>query len=125
MQKVDYNLKMKEIIKAQQEKPRLLLHSCCAPCSSSVLQKIKEFFDVTVVYYNPNIYPKEEYLKRKQEQIRLLETLGINFMDCDYDEDEAMGEAVADSGEFYLGASLDNLTHVYCGIILERKEYEL
>ena len=44
--------------------------------------------------------------------------------DCD-DEDEAMGEAVADSGEFYLGASLDNLTHVYCGIILERKEYEL
>lgn len=43
----------------------------------------------------------------------------------DYDEDEAMGEAVADSGEFYLGTSLDNLTHVYCGIILERKEYEL
>lgn len=45
--------------------------------------------------------------------------------DCDYDEDEAMGEAVADSGEFYLGASLDNLTHVYCGIILERQDYEL
>ena len=45
--------------------------------------------------------------------------------DCDYDENEAMGEAVADSGEFYLGTSLDNLTHVYCGIILEREEYEL
>lgn len=88
MQKVDYNVKMKEIIKGLVEKPSLLLHSCCAPCSSSVLTRIKEFFDVTVVYYNPNIYPKEEYIKRKEEQIKILNILNIKFLDCDYNENE-------------------------------------
>ena len=88
MNKIDYNKKMKEIISSLNSKPKLLLHSCCGPCSSSVLTKIKDYFDVTVLYYNPNIYPKDEYLHRKSEQIRLLNELKIKFMDCDYNEEE-------------------------------------
>ena len=79
---------MKEIISNLTDRPKLLLHSCCAPCSSSVLQRIKEYFDVTVLYYNPNIYPEEEYFKRKQEQIKLLNILNIKLMDCDYIPEE-------------------------------------
>ena len=52
-------------------KPRLLLHSCCAPCSSACLERLKDCFEITVFYYNPNI-GGEEYLKRKAEQLRLL-----------------------------------------------------
>ena len=88
MNKIDYNAKMKEIISNLTDRPKLLLHSCCAPCSSSVLQRIKEYFDVTVLYYNPNIYPEEEYFKRKQEQIKLLNILNIKLMDCDYIPEE-------------------------------------
>lgn len=48
--------------------PTLLLHSCCAPCSSYVLEYLSEYFKITVLYYNPNIYPDEEYAKRVKEQ---------------------------------------------------------
>lgn len=88
MNKVDYNLKMEEQIKGFTTKPNLLLHSCCGPCSSSVLERIKEHFNVSVIYYNPNIYPQEEYLKRKNEQLKLLNVLGINYIDCDYNEND-------------------------------------
>ena len=47
--------------------PRLLLHSCCAPCSSYVLEYLSNYFEITVFYYNPNIYPKEEYERRLEE----------------------------------------------------------
>lgn len=53
-------------------RPRLLLHSCCAPCSSSVLERLCPDYRVTVFYYNPNIWPEAEYLRRKAEQIRLI-----------------------------------------------------
>ena len=49
-------------------KPKLLLHSCCAPCSTSVLELLTKYFKVDIFYYNPNIYPENEYLKRKKEQ---------------------------------------------------------
>ena len=55
-------------------KPTLLLHSCCAPCSSSVLEMLCECFEVTVFYYNPNIWPEEEYAKRHDEQKRFCES---------------------------------------------------
>ena len=48
--------------------PKLLLHSCCAPCSSYVLEYLSQYFQITVFYYNPNIYPEEEYVKRVEEQ---------------------------------------------------------
>lgn len=54
------------------EKPSLLLHSCCGPCSSAVLERLTPYFAVTVFFYNPNIFPKEEYDHRLEEQRRLL-----------------------------------------------------
>lgn len=76
--------------KAEEEmgaaRARLLLHSCCAPCSSACLEILKDFLSVTVFYYNPNIDEKEEYEKRKAEQIRFLRETGwAEFIDCDYD----------------------------------------
>ena len=69
-------------------KKNLLLHSCCAPCSSAVIEELKELFNITILYYNPNIEPIDEYEKRKQEQIRYLNEIGnINFLDCDYDNE--------------------------------------
>ncbi len=64
----------------------LLLHSCCAPCSSACLERLKEKFHVTVLYYNPNIEEDIEYEKRKREQIRFLRETGwADFIDCDHD----------------------------------------
>lgn len=61
-----------ENIKNESRVPRLLLHSCCAPCSSYVLEYLSQYFAVTVFYYNPNISPREEYEKRVEEQRRLI-----------------------------------------------------
>lgn len=76
-------------IKEKGKVPTILLHSCCAPCSSHVITFLKEYFDITIIYYNPNIYPYEEYKKRKDEQIRLLNEIKsknkLNIIDCDYD----------------------------------------
>ncbi|HBA37609.1 MAG TPA: hypothetical protein DCY94_02705, partial [Firmicutes bacterium] len=69
--------------------PSLLLHSCCAPCSSSVIERLSDYFDITIIYYNPNIEPYDEYLKRKEEQIKLLSEIEsknkLDFFDEDYD----------------------------------------
>ena len=65
--KIDYNKLMHEEISSFGEKPKLLLHCCCAPCSSAVIERIKEFFDITFYYYNPNIFPHEEYDLRYDE----------------------------------------------------------
>lgn len=76
-------------IKEKGKVPTILLHSCCAPCSSHVITFLKDYFDITIIYYNPNIYPYEEYKKRKEEQIRLLNEIKsknkLNIIDCDYD----------------------------------------
>ena len=84
--KENYNNIFEDITSKLNYRPKVLLHSCCAPCSSHVVTLLKEYFDVTVLYYNPNIYPLEEYLKRKNEQIKLLEILNIPIMDIDYDK---------------------------------------
>ena len=55
--------------------PKLLIHSCCAPCSSYVLEYLSQYFEITVLYYNPNIYPESEYTKRIWEQQTLIEKL--------------------------------------------------
>lgn len=69
----------KIIEKAESESrvPRLLLHSCCAPCSSYVLEYLSQYFEITVFYYNPNISPAEEYEKRAAEQQRLIDGLSV------------------------------------------------
>lgn len=64
--------KLLEEIRASGKKPRLLLHSCCAPCSSYVLEYLSPYFDITDFYYNPNISPEEEYTHRVEELQRLI-----------------------------------------------------
>ena len=61
-----------ERLKSEERVPRLLLHSCCAPCSSYVLEYLNRYFEITVFYYNPNIYPESEYTKRIWEQQELI-----------------------------------------------------
>lgn len=80
--------------------PKLLLHSCCAPCSSYCMEYLREYFDITVFYYNPNISSDEEYRKRASEEKRLIEefnaqidesckdTYRINIIEGDYVPDE-------------------------------------
>ena len=84
--KTNYNLMMeKEIENLKGRKAKLLLHSCCGPCSTSVIEKLRPFFDVTVFYYNPNVFPKEEYLRRKEEQIKYLDKIGLPYIVGKYD----------------------------------------
>lgn len=64
---------------------KLALHSCCAPCSSYVLEFLSEYFDVTVFFYNPNIHPQSEYEHRLSEQRRLCGLLNIPLVECVYD----------------------------------------
>lgn len=76
--KINYDTKMEEIIsKNNGKKPSLLLHVCCAPCSSAVLERLLAYFEITIYYYNPNISPYEEYEKRILELKRLLGELSI------------------------------------------------
>ncbi|MDD7592835.1 MAG: epoxyqueuosine reductase QueH [Peptoniphilaceae bacterium] len=95
MEHINYQKKMEEIIQSFPEdgpKPRLLLHSCCGPCSTAVLERLRDAFDITVYYYNPNIYPPEEYAFREREQRELLERLdapnGLHFMKAPYRPEE-------------------------------------
>ena len=86
--KINYDNKMTAQIAEIGQGTTLLLHSCCAPCSSACLERLKEVFDVTVLYYNPNIDEREEYEKRKAERIRLLQETGWGrVIDCDHDGD--------------------------------------
>ena len=82
---MNYQLELEKIINNLDGKKKLLLHSCCAPCSSYVITYLKDYFDITILYYNPNIEPIEEYNKRKEEQIRLCNIFNIKVLDCDYD----------------------------------------
>jgi len=94
MEKINYQKQLEKLLeqlKTNGEKPTLLLHSCCAPCSSYVIEYLVEFFKITVYYYNPNIFPKEEHEKRKAEQKRLIGIMNesgkqITFTDDGYDE---------------------------------------
>ncbi|MCD8040063.1 MAG: epoxyqueuosine reductase QueH [Clostridia bacterium] len=86
MNKPDYDkLMQNQMAKLNGNRAKLLLHSCCAPCSSACLERLKDCFDITVLYYNPNI-EYDEYEKRKAEQIRFIKETGwAAFMDCDHD----------------------------------------
>ena len=104
MEKRNYQLEMEaEITRLDGRRPSLLLHSCCGPCSSAVLERLTEHFRVTVLYYNPNIEPEEEYLHRLSEQKRLLSLLpeAVSFLPCDYDHEafDAFAPALADAPE--------------------------
>lgn len=89
----NYQKEMEKIIEGfGGERKSLLLHSCCAPCSSAVLEKLQEIFEITVFYYNPNISEDREYEKRVEEQKRLIEAFNqkktsypIKIIDGDYE----------------------------------------
>ena len=87
--KENFDKKLQEILKTAQKGTGLLLHSCCAPCSSACLERLKDVFQITVFYYNPNIDEQEEYEKRKAEQIRFLRQTGwADFLDCDHEAEK-------------------------------------
>lgn len=67
MMKINYHKELLKTLDSLKEKPRLLLHACCGPCSSYVLEFLCNHFDITVFYYNPNIYPETEYSRRLEE----------------------------------------------------------
>ncbi|MBQ8193242.1 MAG: epoxyqueuosine reductase QueH [Bacilli bacterium] len=89
--KENYSLMCENILNSLDSKKKILLHSCCGPCSSYVISYLTNYFDITIFYYNPNIYPYEEYLKRKEEQIKLIKAVdtknNVDIIDCDYDND--------------------------------------
>ncbi len=89
MNAINYNAEMQKIIKSNGGvRKKLLLHACCAPCSSACLERLKDYFDVTAFFFNPNI-EDEEYLKRKTELTRFLNETGwATALDCDHDTAE-------------------------------------
>ena len=81
--KINYDKVMQQEISSFGDKPKLLLHCCCAPCSSAVIERIKEYFDITFYYYNPNIFPMDEFELRKGE----FKKLGVNVVSELYNHD--------------------------------------
>ncbi len=69
---MNYNLLMENQIEQLNGVPKLLLHTCCAPCSSATLERLSNFFEITVFYYNPNITEEEEFQRRREEQQRFI-----------------------------------------------------
>ncbi len=106
MNRRNYQKELEEIIADHQsrgEVPSLLLHSCCAPCSSYVLAYLSEYFRITVLYYNPNIYPPEEYRHRAREQQRFLQEFPMRYK-------AAFIEGPYDTGRFYeMAKGMENL----------------
>ena len=94
MNRVNYQKQLEETITKYEkvgEVPSLLLHSCCAPCSSYCLEYLSKYFKITVFYYNPNIYPEDEYHKRVEEQRRFIEQMPakhkISFIEGVFDKE--------------------------------------
>lgn len=97
MNKINYQKISDEIINEitkQGRVPSLLLHSCCAPCSSYVLEYLSRYFKITVFYFNPNISPKEEFIKRSEEEIRF-----VNSMDFETIVKVIVGEYIHEDFE--------------------------
>ena len=108
VQKVNYQKELERILKELETEgrvPTLLIHSCCAPCSSYVLEYLSQYFKITVFYYNPNIYPESEYTKRILEQQKLIRDRNlkypVSFLAGRYEKEKfyAMAEGMEDLRE--------------------------
>ena len=106
--KKNYQIEMEralDSLKDRAVRPRLLLHSCCAPCSSAVLERLTAHFDITVFYYNPNISPESEFIHRVDEQARLIAEMPhenpITLLRGEYDPERfyAMAKGLEDAPE--------------------------
>lgn len=88
----NYQKQLDKLIEQLDYTPRLLLHSCCAPCSSYCIEYLSQFFSITILYYNPNISPREEFEKRAAEQQRLVSEMQLKNPVCvvvdNYDPNE-------------------------------------
>ena len=107
-QKQNYSLILEKIIKENEKagiRPTLLLHACCAPCSSYVLEYLSKYFNITILFYNPNISPEEEYIFREKELRRLIGEMplpeGITVITEKYDTNEfySMAKGLEDLAE--------------------------
>lgn len=79
-------MSIRENLEAPNGESKVLMHSCCAPCSGELMEAMLESgIDLTIFFYNPNIHPKKEYEMRKQENIRFADKMNIAFVDADYD----------------------------------------
>jgi len=74
----NYDLMMQDELKGIEGRPRLLLHVCCGPCSSNVIKELSEYFDITIYYSNSNIYPEEEYVRRRDELLDFIPRFNQN-----------------------------------------------
>lgn len=99
MNKINYQRELDQLIErieAEGRVPTLLLHSCCAPCSSYCIEYLSQFFAITVFYYNPNIYPDEEYYHRVKEQQRFISEFPtkhpVSFIEGDFGKDRFYAE---------------------------------
>lgn len=100
MNRVNFHERMLEILPSVPRGERLLLHSCCGPCSTRCIEALQDAFRVTVLYYNPNITDPAEYAKRKAEQVRFLQESGwADLLDCPYDPQEFFAAAKGFEGE--------------------------
>lgn len=95
MNRRNYQREMEKIAQDHEKKgevPRVLMHSCCGPCSTSCMERLTSQFDVTILYYNPNIYPETEYAHRVREQERLVDAFPhkheLHFQKENYDPRE-------------------------------------
>lgn len=98
---MNYQKKLEETLSAfpiNHEKPTLVLHSCCAPCSTYVLQYLAQYFYIQILFYNPNIFPENEYVRRFAELNMLIEQMGLNH-------DVVIVEVNYDAKKFYDGVS--------------------
>ena len=99
MNKINYQKELEQLIseiETEGRVPTLLLHSCCAPCSSYCIEYLSQFFAITVFYYNPNIYPDEEYYHRVKEQQRFISEFPtkypVKFIEGDFEKDRFYNE---------------------------------
>ncbi len=84
MNNINYDKQMLEIIKCLKSNEKLLLHSCCAPCSTSCIERLNNLIDLTVYYYNPNIDTEQEFLHRREEQIKYCKKQNVKAIVEDY-----------------------------------------
>ena len=92
--KENYQKELDAVVARLTDKPRLLLQSCCGPCSTYVLSYLKQYFDITLLYYNPNIQPRAEYDLRLENQRKVLAAMPeVHILECAYDG-EAYNDAV-------------------------------
>lgn len=91
MNKVETENKLNEL---KSRKEKILLHVCCAPCTSGVFDQLSPYFDITLLYYNPNIYPKDEYNLRYEMFEKLKKHYNFEIVEIDYKEDEFLNQVI-------------------------------